>query len=320
MTTTTQATPTVAGDDRIEAWLTSHGASFYKKTILLDGINRNKSHKNQSRFTALDEDWALNIAAAMERGDLFPPIVVWNDKGSYVTIDGNHRISGADVDGFTEIDAYVVDGASQRTIQVLTFEANAKHGLPASHDERIAHGVYLADLGVDQVKAAAMVNVPTNQLQKAIALAKADMRATTLQVERWGTIPGWVKSRLVNLRNDVVFAAASRLTIEANMTGQQVADLVTRVNKESSEAAQLAVIDAHRKVVEPVIRGTAGGRLPMPTDLTRLFRAVTYAENISQDDLAKVKDVLNDEQREALSQRISQSVVLLMNAKRTLDE
>jgi ParB-like nuclease family protein len=319
MTTAIKGTPTKAKDEQIEEWLTSHGVSFEPKAILIDGINRNKSHKNQSRFVALDETWVLTIAEAMERGDVFPPIVVWKDKGSYIVADGNHRVEGATVNGYTEIDAYVIEEATQRQIQVLTFEANAKHGLPASHEERMAHGVYLSELGVEQKRAAAMVNVPAAQLQKAVALSRADARARTLGIERWDSISAWSRSRLTNLRSDVVFGAAARLVIEAGLLGNQIETLVTTVNKESTETAQLAVIDGTRKTQMPVIKNTAGGRLPIPTDLTRLYRAVTYAENVDQATLNAAKSALTDDQRGLLSERISKSVVLLMNAKRTLD-
>lgn len=317
---TTNTAPQIAevADPRTEEWLKGHGASFTLTSIPLSAINKSKSHKNQSRFTALDKGVVETYKAAMERGDRFPAIVVWKDGSEFVVADGNHRVESKHGVGGTNIGAYVLDGASERQVQTLTFEANAKHGLPASVEERLAHGVYLVELGVEQKQAAAMVNVPVHNLNKAIHQGRADARLARLGVDRWDSMPPSVRGRINHVRSDVTLKELAQLIVEATLGGDTVDDLVVAINKLGSEAEQIAEVRKVRKTYASKISVTSGGRVPVPTDLNRLLRSVSYVSNINQGNLETALTTLSPTERAELGSKISKTIVSLMAAKQKL--
>lgn len=313
--------PSSGRDEKLEAWIASYGASQTLKTIAVITINQTKSRQNQSRFTPLVDETVGVYAAAMERGDKFPPIVVYKEeKGGYVVIDGNHRVAAADMSGITEIEAYVLDDVNERQIQTMTFEANTKHGLPSSLEERLAHGVYLVDLGVTQVKAAQLVNVPPSQFDNALRKEQIGRRLARLGIERWQTVPVHSRLRLGALRDDVILRAAFELVVAAHLNAEETSNLVTAINKETTTTAQLAVIEDRRNVSALRIRTSAGGRVPMPSDMIRLLRAISYSEGLKPESLPEATKALNDEQRHILADRLNTSIVMLMEAKRLLSE
>lgn len=303
-----------------EEWIASHGSSFELRTIRIAGINRSRSLTNQARFKALDEDTVLTYSAAMERGDRFPPIVVYREpNGSFVVIDGNHRVAAAELVLGTDIDAYVVDNVSDLQVQTMTFEANAKHGLPSSMEERIQHGLYLVDLGVSHRDAATMVNVPLTTLQREVEKHRADGRFSASNIERWNSIAVGGRQRMNAIRNDVVFQAAAKLVIEAGLSTTEINTMVTSINKASTEGDQLAVVDTYRQRHAATISLTAGGRVPTPVSMMRLSRTLAYAEGIEIKELERIKSAMTPDQLKVLNSRLSRAAVILMEAKRALE-
>jgi ParB-like chromosome segregation protein Spo0J len=307
------------GDQRIEAWIDSHGTTAELKSLPLMTINKERSLHNQSRFVPLNDDTVVTYASAMERGDVFPPIVVYKDRTGYVVIDGNHRFAAKEMQNANTVDAYVVENASELQIQTMTFESNAKHGLPSSHEERLQHALFLVELGVTQVDAAAMVNVPLQSVKNAYEAARADRRLGELGIERWNTIQKHSRRRLYSIRNDNVAQAASRLVVESKMNTGDINDMVTAINKETTEAAQMAVVDTLRQRHQAVIASTAGGRIAMPISMTRVSRSLAYTEGVDPAELRLAAKVLTPDQRTLLAGRINRAMLVLMETKRVLE-
>lgn len=314
------AIATMQTDPRVEDWIKSHGAQPNLQELNIDDINRSKSQANQARFQSLDEDTVVLYASAMERGDRFPPIVVYRDRGAYVVIDGNHRVEATSLNSQDTILAYVLDNLSNTQIQTMTFEANAKHGLPSTVEERIAHGLYLTDMGVSHKDAAAMVNVPLHQLQKEIERARADRRLGVVGVERWETIAQGARQRMDAIRNDNVLRAAARLGVEARLNTVVVNEMVTAINRENTEDGQMSVIDEWRDRYATNVSTTAGGRVPTPKALGRLSRSLAYSENIEPADLQIAIGALTPEQKESMKNRANRAILILMEAKRHLEQ
>jgi hypothetical protein len=312
------ATPTP--DTALEGWIDTHGASFALQRLRFDDIDQKASLSNQARFKALDETVVLNYAAAMERGDQFPPIVVFVSAGRFVVIDGNHRVAAADLIGTKAMDAYVLTNLSHQQIQTMTFEANARHGLPTSNEERIQHGLFLVENGGITIReAAALVNVSVNLLTKEATSARADRRFATLNVDRWTNIARNNRTRMEAIRSDVVFAAAGKLVVEAHLPGEAVSSLVTAINKAGTEADQLAVVTATRERNASTISMTAGGRSKMPTSLSRLSRSLSYSEGVDMKEVDRALSGMNTEDRAAFAGRINQAVLVLIEARRAID-
>lgn len=272
----------------VEEWLTSHGVEFMPGRVMLSDINTRQSLQNQARFQPLDESLVVTYGEAMASGDRFPPVVLLSQPSGYLVIDGNHRVTAAALVGLAEIDAYIVENLSERTVSVLTFDANTKHGLPTSAEERKQHAVYLVETaGITQKEAAQMLNVPERALNKSIQLARANRRLTSLGVERWQNMGMAVRERLQAISNDHVFKAAAELTILAKFDQETLSAMVTEINKTSTETDALAVVEAERERQKDRIDMTMGGRASLPQSVTRLSRSLSYAERVIPEDFDK---------------------------------
>lgn len=306
-------------DGTMEEWIASHGAGFSLQTIRLSDINQEASLANQARFQALDTEVVLNYAAAMERGDRFPPIVVHAVRGELVVVDGNHRVAAADLAEQPAIDAYVVGNISDQTVQMMTFEANARHGLPSTTDERVAHGLFLIDSGVSVKDAAAMVSVAFNTLMKEAQAARADARLARLNVDRWTSIPRSTRVRLENLRNDSVFRLLGDLTVRAKLTGPEVNDIVSAANKAGTETEAIAIVAKAEAAAATRVKSTAGGRTRMPTSVNRLSRSLAFTDGIDPVELRKASSGYTQTERDAMASRINRSLLVLIEARRAFD-
>lgn len=69
-----------------------------------------------------------DYAAAMQRGDVFPAVVVFTDGEEYWVGDGHHRLEAARLAGRKEITAEVREGAHRDAV-LHAAAANAQHGL-----------------------------------------------------------------------------------------------------------------------------------------------------------------------------------------------
>lgn len=291
---------------QIENWLDSHGATYDRKTVAIDKIDYRRSLKNQARIQPLDESLVAVYAEAMQDGAKFPPIVLADDgKGAgMLVVDGNHRLAAAQLVGKTEVDAYVISNGTPRQITVMTFDANTKHGLPSSPEERRQHAVFLVETaGITAKDAARMLSVPTRELTLDLALLRADRRLASLGVDRWQALSRSSKIRLENIRSDVVFASTAQLAIQSKMGIQALTNLVTEINDQRTEAEALAVVEAERARQNDTIAATVGGRARLSTDMIRLTRALAYADRLATDQIEY--DAITPETKEALKARIS---------------
>lgn len=84
---------------------------------------------------ALDIMAVRDYAEAMERGDAFPPIIVYYDGETYWLADGFHRMQAAVQAGQETIDATVHEGG-QREARLHAAGANATHGLRRTNADK----------------------------------------------------------------------------------------------------------------------------------------------------------------------------------------
>ena len=292
-----------------EEWLTSHGVEFTGKRIQINDINTRKSLQNQARFQPLDEKLVVTYAEAMQGGDRFPPIVVLDEglAAGMLVIDGNHRVAAATLAGADEIDAYVTTNLSERTVSVLTFDANTKHGLPTSPEERKQHAIYLVETaGISQREASQMLNVPARELNKSLQVARANRRLAALDIERWQNLGSSMRERLQSISNNNVFKVAAELAIAARLSQEAINELVTDVNKAATEADQIAVVEAERERQSDRIKATIGGRATLPKSVMRLSRSLAYAERVVPEDFEK--RILDPKLAEAFSGRLRATI------------
>lgn len=93
----------------------------------------------------INEDIVSEYTEAMQDGDNFPPVIVFNDGAKYWLADGFHRYHASKKVGYLEIEAEVKNGTKRDAI-LYSVSANAKHGLRRTNaDKRKAVKTLLQD-------------------------------------------------------------------------------------------------------------------------------------------------------------------------------
>lgn len=229
-----------------EDWLDHHGVEWeYQPDLDIKRIDIEKSLHNQGRvYTKLDPSRVDTYAEAMQRGDKFPAIVVNRVQRKLVAVDANHRIGAYLKLEAPTVPAYVITKGRPATVVRMTFEANVKHGMPTTHEERLHQAVWLIDNGAAQEDAAAMVNIKVQDVRRHWARVKADNRADEVGILRnqWDNISASSKQRLSTISTDEGFAAASNLVFRANLGTEEVVELVQALQPLRSSTRQVSSV------------------------------------------------------------------------------
>jgi hypothetical protein len=262
---TTEKSDYAGGDARIEEYLDKKGVSWtFIDSIDPGAFDAEKSAKNNARFIALDERRVEEYAEAMKRGDNFPPVIAYKGSGGgkYLNADGNHRLHAA-IKADMPLKAYDITGAKPETLVIISFEANTRHGLPTSEEERVQQAIYLINMGATIKAAAATVNVPERIVKKASEKATTDRRfiengiAPTV-IEQLGASVKW---RLAQITTDEGFVAAVNLAARTKLDSTVWFQLVTEINDlRSSEKQVLKVQELEERYLSDV-QESAGGIL-----------------------------------------------------------
>lgn len=252
--------------EETEQWLDSKGVQWvFVPDVSLDSIDKEKSLRNQARITqVLNEERLETYTEAMERGDVFPAAVAYLVEGMYVLIDGNHRLQAAENAG-KKLSLYVVDSdTDSRTIITMTYEANAKHGLPNSVEDRQLHAVYLLRSGAaSQEVVAAALNLSKGQVQKAWQKSKADERAHEMGIleRQWVQLPVASRLRLGAIRTDEGFSAMADLAIRGGLSSAEIDQHVVAINRARSAKGQKDLVAEFTPLYRKRIQQSAGGML-----------------------------------------------------------
>ena len=83
----------------------------------------------------IDEEIVSEYADAMQEGDKFPPVILFNDGAKYWLADGFHRYHASKKIGYLEIEAEVKQGTKRDAI-LYSVSANSKHGLRRSNADK----------------------------------------------------------------------------------------------------------------------------------------------------------------------------------------
>jgi hypothetical protein len=143
----------------------------------------------------------------------------------------------------------------------MTFEANVKHGLPTSHEERLHQAVWLINNGTSQDAAAALVNIKASDIKRAWARVQADQRADEVGILRtqWDPIAQSSKSRLAGVITDEGMKAAANLVFRAAMTPDEVFEMVQQLNAVKSSGRQVAIVKGVEEVFKDRIQESGAG-------------------------------------------------------------
>lgn len=303
----------------IERWLDSHGVEWtYRANLPTEEIDRLASHRNQARIAGpINEDTVVLYAAAMEGGSKFPPVVVWQRPDTkYVVVDGNHRVAAYDLAEIDKTDAYVTAQLTDGQKAALTYEANTKHGLPTSLDERLRQAVNLVEMGTTQKGASQMLGIPSHKVMAAYQAFETDKRMQRLGVARWDQLGSSLRRRLNAIRDDDVFAAAAQVAIESKMTTPEISEFVVRINEIPRATAQMEIVARERASRKRDIRSTAGGRIGFSRPTTRLSSILSNL--IGYDPTPLTENSIGEELRQKLYERTEEALAQLNRVSQAL--
>src|SRR5689334_1322375 len=88
----------------------------------------------QSRV-CITEDVVTDYAARMDIGDVFPPVIVFQDKDNYYLADGFHRVNAAMLRDADSIDADIRQGELLKAIEYAC-GANQQNGLRRTNGDK----------------------------------------------------------------------------------------------------------------------------------------------------------------------------------------
>lgn len=311
-----------AAPDPVVDMLKAYQFDYELVQLDLSLIDRKQSALNQARIsTPIDDDQALLYAEAMAKGDKFPPIVVYKNGSLYVVMDGNHRVRAADTADVATLAAYVVKDPAQAQVQAFTFEANTKHGLPTSLQDRIRQAIYLVSRQTHTaVQAAHQLGLPLNQLRSALDTYNAEKRFESLKVRKFGNLSATSRRRLDSIRSDVTLKAAAELVLDASISSDQLTGFVKEINSLRSEREQLALIERERERRQGLIKATAGGRMPVAQSIVTLTRVTSTINRMDPADLIKNLRAMTPEVRRDTARAASESVSRLMDVIRDIQQ
>lgn len=289
-------------NDRLVKW-------DYIDAVPLAKIDEKRSLQNQARFEPLDESTVARYAEAKERGDEFPaPVAAQAKGGQLVLLDGNHRYQADKRNKASATDVYVVT-ASPEKLQLITFEANARHGMPPSDEERQRHAIYLIDNGATAEAAAASTGLLLSSVRNAWTSEKAERRARQLGVTRgWNRLLKDQKMRLAAISSDAGFVAAAKLVIDSRLNVVETRKLCTSLRNIRSEKAQLEQIDLLKEEMREANAGKntnedGTSSVPFASDARRqLIPHLGYLVSFDID--AVVNSTITGAQGEDLERRI----------------
>lgn len=232
----------------------------YVPELELDTIDAAASLANQARLEALNEEAVERYAADMERGDVFPPILIHRRKTKrgekLVVLGGNQRLAAARKAKRRRLSAYVIEADGDAVLRLM-YEDNRRHGLPPTDEERVMAAQHLMEIGDTVAEAAAAVGIGVQKLKIAMETADADRRAAPLGLPRWRSLAPSTRWRLGQIRYDRVFEKAARLAVQAQLKTGEAFDLVTLVNQPDNVQESLDRLAEHRKLLGWRARGEA---------------------------------------------------------------
>jgi hypothetical protein len=223
-------------------------------------------------------------AAAMRRGDKFPPIVITKDGH---LVDGSTRVGAARRNQWPNIQALILNvnyetatEKEQRRIMILGAGFNARNGKGIDRNEIAAAVKEVAGDGTwDATRVAALLGVTDATVQGIFAEQKARDRAAKLGIVLNGSVPA-SQVRLLGQRspkfNDDPFAAVTSLTQDAGLDRTVLRELCDRMQAKGTDEEKLAVVAEERKSREGQIAEFKATGKKVPPASAELRRKLGY--------------------------------------------
>jgi hypothetical protein len=244
-----------------------------------------KTQRVQIRANPAPSSEVTKYAAAMKRGDVFPPGVVTKD-GRFV--DFNTRSKAAWKTGRRDYPVFVLnavfEGAteSERERLYLLGAAFNTHGPKPLTRTELAEAVsQIKGRDWTAERVAALLGVTQSRVNIVFAQRKAEQRAERLGISFNGSVNPSNRALLGQRGeklNDPPFAAIASLAQDAGLTGEELRDLCNRVQAVSgSDDERVALVNSEREARQAQIdnyRATARRKPPLSSEMLKRTRYI----------------------------------------------
>lgn len=313
--------PTYVRDEVLERILEERCSVWeFVPELELDTLDVAASLANQARLESLNEEAVERYQADMERGDIFPPILVHRRKTKrgekLVILGGNHRTAAARKAKRKHLSAYVIEADGDAVLRLM-YEDNRRHGLPPTDEERVMAAQHLMEIGDTIHEAARAVGLGIPKLRQHLDVVLADQRAAQFSLPKWRALPLVHRYRLGQIRYDRVFEKAARLTSVAKLRQGEVFDLVTLVNGAETVTESLDRLTDHRKLLGNRVRGEEEQPGRSTTAKRKLISAMQEIRMI--DPLEAAEGFTTADQRNVVSEQIKDTARILQRVLQRID-
>jgi len=242
--------------------------------IPMSEVDEKASLANQARFEPIDWDQVRTYKHMLLAGAKFPPIIVWRKpNGRYVIVDGNHRFQTYKLTGDDPIVGYVIDGIDMLQFQDMAAAMNAYNGRRLSHEESKRHAVNLSCRGLTRKQIVTATGLTATEVKRAIGEAEARRRCQSIRgVDK---LPERVLAPLNGISSDVVLLKAAAVVSACGPTAREVDVMVPEINRQRSEADQIAAVEAWGADLNAVRQERRQPRTPAKPVVKELRRHAT---------------------------------------------
>lgn len=285
------------------------GLKWNYQTVAASEIDVKKSRHNHARKTAIIEQNVDDYADAMERGDVFPMIVVARVDGgrSLIVAGGNHRHQAAMRLGVTEFDVMVVE-CDQAMFSMLCPALNLYVGQREDRSVRVEQAAdAVIRLGITAKQAAEDYRVNVGAVSHCVGEKRTAVAAAKLGLRTDDLAPGYLRV-LAPIMND---AALLPVAIDLCRTRIGCDDVRISLKAARDLPTEKDRVKALHDAVENAKKITVSGRISKQPVRTALMRSVsTIAKYISKDSTSCSLQLTKDEAKELSAKMLELSIML----------
>jgi hypothetical protein len=263
----------------------------------------------------IPREMVMRIAAAMSRGEKFPPIVVTRD--GYL-VDGNTRTAAARHNKMPYMQALVLTDAYEgctekvaRRLRLLGAAFNARNGKGIDREEiRRAVEVIGQDPTYDGTRIAALIGVTDSTVKSMLAEMKARERADTVGVHLNGSVaatPLRVLGQASEKLNDAPFRAVASLAQDTGMSPRELREVIRQMHQARSDEGAIAVVEEQRTARREQIAEYRASGKSKPPAAAKLRQRLGYILEFESrpGDLTELNPEIVPKHRQAIRRSIS---------------
>lgn len=279
-------------DDDAITTLNRMGVAWSLRTVAVSEIDVKTSRHNHARKKAIIDSNVDDYADAMDRGDVFPKIVLARVDGAkeWLVAGGNHRLAAAIKLGLDEVDVIVVE-CDKSMFSLICPALNLYVGQREDRVVRIAQAADAAErLGISAKQAAEEYRVPKSSVCHAINERKVIVAARRIGVRVDG-MPASVLRAIAPVESDAVLLPLAVELAKTKLNSEEVRVAVSEAKKQPTEADRVAML---RDKIETAKQVTISGRIyKLPTRMsirrcvTTLEKLITAESSLSQMQITK---------------------------------